>query len=71
MFWVFKVEGRETHILLGQGAEGNETHKCCGVSKLRDTKPIQCLGIEGGGGSTFFGCLRLREGKLAYCWARG
>ena len=25
--WVFKVEGRETHILLGQGAEGNETHK--------------------------------------------
>ena len=26
-FWVFKVEGRETHILLGQGAEGNETHK--------------------------------------------
>ena len=26
IFWVFKVEGRETHILLGQGAEGNETH---------------------------------------------
>ena len=27
IFWVSKVEGRETHILLGHGAEGNETHK--------------------------------------------
>ena len=25
-----------------------------GVSKLRETKPIQCLGIEGGGGGTFW-----------------
>ena len=25
--WVFKVEGRETHILLGHGAEGNKNHK--------------------------------------------
>jgi hypothetical protein len=43
-----------------------------GVTKLRETKPIQCLGIEGGSlEEGNLGCLRLREGKLTYCWVKG
>ena len=57
------------------------------MSKLRETKPINfgshkaeedetntVLGYGGGiqgGGRTYFGCLKLREGKLTYCWAMG
>ena len=39
-FWVFMVEGRETHILLSHGAEGNEMHKCLVVVKLTERKPM-------------------------------
>ena len=53
MFWVFAVEGNETRILLGHWAGGNETHKFW-ESKLRETKPIQCLGIEGEGKHIFW-----------------
>ena len=45
-----------------------------GVTKLRETKPIQYLGIEGGlreEGRTYFGWLRLRVGKFTYCWVNG
>ena len=41
------------------------------VTKLREMKPIRCLGIEGGskeGEGHIFGCLKLREGKR---WAMG
>ena len=53
MFWVFAVKGNETCILLGHWAGGNETHKFW-ESKLRETKPIQCLGIEGEGKHIFW-----------------
>ena len=37
-FWVFKVEGRETHILLGQG--------------LTEMKPINCGSVKAEGNKT-------------------
>ena len=37
-FWVFKVEGRETHILLGQG--------------LTEMKPINCGNVKAEGNKT-------------------
>ena len=70
---MFNVEGRETHIY-------------CWAVGLRETKPINfgshkaegnetntVLGYWGGGPlrKDIFGCLRLREGKLTYCWAKG
>ena len=43
------------------------------MSKLRETKPIQCLGIEGGGGGTFwvFNVERRETHIILYCWAVG
>ena len=44
-----------------------------GVTKLRETKPIQCLGIEGdpGRGEDIFWVFKDEGGKLTYCWAKG
>ena len=41
------------------------------MPKLRETKPIQCLGIEGGGGGTFW--VFNVEGRETHihCWAVG
>ena len=56
----------------------------CWAKGLREMKPITFgslkaegnntnteLGYGGGRGRTYFGCLRLRKGKLIYCWAIG
>ena len=70
---MFAVEGSETHRIFCWALGLRETKPInLGVTKLRETKPIQCLGIEGGSlEEGNFGCLRLREGKLTYCWAKG
>jgi len=49
---------------------GKHAYYYCWAMGLRETKPIQRLGIEGGsreGGRTYCGCLRLRKGKLLGC----
>ena len=71
---MFMVEGRETCILLGCGAEGNFEMKPInfGTVKAKGNETNTAFVYRGGGGGGgHFGCLILNKGKLTYFWAVG
>ena len=61
---MFEAEGRETHIFLGLMAEQSET-QMLGVVELRETIPMCCLRMCGGGSFRGFGA---EGGKPTYFW---